>query len=65
MKINLTQIHEWYIIGASGLMLYMRNRKFDTLINDYSPAKIEYELDDIPESYDYFLKHFRNTIKSN
>jgi hypothetical protein len=65
MKINLSQIPHWYIIGASGVMLYMRNRKFDTLVNDYSPAKIEYELDDIPASYEYFLKHFRNTIKSN
>jgi hypothetical protein len=54
MKINLSQIPHWYIIGASGVMLYMRNRKFDTLVNDYSPAKIEYELDDIPASYEFF-----------
>jgi hypothetical protein len=65
MKINLSKILYWYDMGAKLLMYWMKKRGYTTLVNDYSPAKIEYELDDIPASYNYWIKHFQNTIKSN
>jgi hypothetical protein len=52
---KLSQIPNWSAIGAEGLVDYMIEYKIEGVENDYSSSKIVYHIDDILDSYGYFL----------
>ena len=56
-KINLSNITFWDHIGPDRLIDWLQREGYDTVVNDHSSTLIEYGLDDIHDSYQYWLMH--------
>jgi hypothetical protein len=54
MMYNLSKIPNWQIIGPEGIINYMLDNGITTITNDYGFGT-EYEIDDIEESFVYFV----------
>lgn len=52
---NLSEIPNWQTIGPEGIVNYMLDNGITTITNDYGFG-VEYEIDDIGESFVYFVQ---------
>jgi hypothetical protein len=59
--IPLTSIPNWREIGAQGVVDYMLDKRATTLVNNLGSG-IEYGIDDIEDSYEFFLKYVDNAL---
>ena len=62
--IKLSTIPSWFLMGSEKLKNYLEQRNVTTLVNDYGSG-LEYDVEEIEESYDYFLSvlAFKSAIK--
>lgn len=62
-KIYIDDIPFWELIGANGIINYMKSHKIDTVICRFGVG-MEYSIEDIEESYEYILKKYIKLFES-
>lgn len=62
-KVYIDDIPFWELIGANGIINYMKSHKIDTVMCRFGVG-MEYSIEDIEESYDFILKKYFKLFES-